>query len=133
MKYKFYINFFIHLLVLVIFSSIIIIFGNPIYGTTDDYILSSIVSGEFTGNLERQLIFIQPFIGNMMNFLQILIPVVNIYSFFLLLNVILVLTLFLSLINDLDYKTLIIYFFILTLLFWFTLKPTYTEIGRAHV
>ena len=110
MKYKFYINFFIHLLVLVIFSSIIIIFGNPIYGTTDDYILSSIVSGEFTGNLERQLIFIQPFIGNMMNFLQILIPVVNIYSFFLLLNVILVLTLFLSLINDLDYKTLIIYF-----------------------
>jgi hypothetical protein len=104
----------------------LIVFGNPTYGTTDDYILSTFVSGEYTGNLERRLIFIQPLVGFIMNIFQKLFFQINIYSLFLLLLVILVFSIYLTIITLNNKLILINYSLVICLITWFTLRPTYT-------
>ncbi|MFM7138701.1 MAG: hypothetical protein ACKOXS_00135, partial [Actinomycetes bacterium] len=67
-----------------IISLLIIIVGKPIYGTTDDNTLSGFISGSFTGEQEKRLIFIRPLMGEIFYFIQKIIPSVDIYSWFLL-------------------------------------------------
>ena len=53
---------------LVLFGSLIILFSffQPIYGTTDDYILNSWLNGSYTGQNENESIFITPIFSNLM-------------------------------------------------------------------
>ena len=54
---------------LVLFGSLIILlsFFQPIYGTTDDYILNSWLNGSYTGQNENESIFITPIFSNLMS------------------------------------------------------------------
>jgi hypothetical protein len=54
---------------LVLFGSMIILFSffQPIYGTTDDYILNSWLNGSYTGHNENESIFITPIFSNIMS------------------------------------------------------------------
>ena len=60
------------------------VFGRPVYGTTDDNILSGLVSGSYTNDNESKLIFIRPFVGLIMTFGQSILPIFQFYSLFLL-------------------------------------------------
>jgi hypothetical protein len=54
---------------LVLFGSLIVLFSffQPIYGTTDDYILNSWLNGSYTGQNENESIFITPIFSNLMS------------------------------------------------------------------
>lgn len=54
---------------LVLFGSMIVLFSffQPIYGTTDDYILNSWLNGSSTGQNENESIFITPIFSNLMS------------------------------------------------------------------
>ena len=54
---------------LIFFGSMIILFSffQPIYGTTDDYILNSWLNGSSTGQNENESIFITPIFSNLMS------------------------------------------------------------------
>jgi hypothetical protein len=72
---------------LTLFSSIFILFAffKPIYGTTDDYILNSWLSGSYTGNQENESIFITPIFSNLMSFCYELSSAISWYPLTLLL------------------------------------------------
>jgi len=119
-------------LIFVVF--LMLIFGNPIYGTTDDYILSSFIDGAYTGQSEVRSIFIEPLISLMMYFFQILFPTITIYSIFLLIILILSLSFLGSIINirnSSKYLDLIWILFSSGFVIWFTLSPTYTASSMA--
>ena len=54
---------------LIFFGSMIILFSffQPIYGTTDDYILNSWLNGSYTGQNENESIFLTPIFSNLMS------------------------------------------------------------------
>jgi len=119
-------------LIFVVF--LVLILGNPIYGTTDDYILSSFIDGNYTGNSEIRSIFIEPLISLIMYYFQILVPGVTIYSIFLLIILILSLSFLGSVINKRNsskYLDLIWLLFSSGIVIWFTLSPTYTASSMA--
>jgi hypothetical protein len=95
--------------------------------------LAGFVDGSYTGEREKRLIFIRPFIGNILHFLQGVFPGVGMYSTFLTLMVILSFSIFGTVIftaqnyrkskNIFQYSWYLVSF--VTIL-WFTLNPTYT-------
>lgn len=128
-----YSDFFTRVIFLSLASLLIIFLGWPMYGTTDDNILAGFVDGSYTGEREKRLIFIRPLIGNILYFLQGLIPGVGMYSTFLTLMVILSFSIFGTLLfsaqsahnskNLFQYSWYSVSFFAIL---WFTLTPTYT-------
>jgi len=113
---------------------IIVFFGNPSFGSTDDYLLSGFVSGEYTGDKESRLVFIQYFPSMLFHFFSILFSSYSgIYSLLLVLNVVLSLNLFFSLvlkkriITENNSEILYTYYFLtIVIISWITLSPTYT-------
>ena len=113
---------------------VIVIIGNPAFGSTDDYLLSGFVSGEYTGNKESRLVFIQYFPAMVFHLFSLLFPSYSgIYSTILVLNVLLSLNLFFGLVLKKkiisENNSEILYtFYILTIVIisWITLNPTYT-------
>ena len=109
------------------------LFGNPIYGTTDDNILSGLVSGTYTGERETRLIFIRPIIGYFMFVGQTLTPGFQFYSVFLLILIIVAISMYGNILSR-SVKSrkaqliLNLFWFILAVptVIWFTLTPTYT-------
>lgn len=77
-------NLLTRIVLLSVFNTFIILFANPIYGTTDDYILSSFVDGIYTGSFEKVSIFIEPLVSVLLFVLQNLIHGINFYSLFML-------------------------------------------------
>ena len=113
---------------------LIVFFGNPSFGSSDDYLLSGFVSGEYTGNKESRLVFIQYFPSMVFHLFSILFPFYSgMYSFLLVVNIILSLNLFFILvlkkkiISD-DNPEILYTFYILAfvVISWITLNPTYT-------
>ena len=109
------------------------VFGRPVYGTTDDNILSGLVSGSYTNDYESKLIFIQPFVGLIMTFGQSILPIFQFYSLFLLALVIVAFSVygnFLIKINERILRKNILNLFWVGIsaptIIWFTLAPTYT-------
>ena len=113
---------------------IIVLFGNPSFGSTDDYLLSGFVSGEYTGDKESRLVFIQYFPSMLFHFFSTLFPSYNgLYSLLLVLNVVLSLNLFFRLvlkkriIAENNSEILYTYYFLtIVIISWITLSPTYT-------
>ena len=109
------------------------LFGNPIYGTTDDNILSGLVSGTYTGERETRLIFIRPIIGYFMFVGQTITPGFQFYSIFLLILIIVAISMYGNILSR-SVKSrkaqliLNLFWFILAVptVIWFTLTPTYT-------
>ena len=127
-------GFYLNFILFSVISLTTIMFGEPIYGTTDDNILAGFVSGSYTGQKEFHLIFIQPIMGYILFFLQYFIDLFDIYSWTLLVFVI---TSF-SLLGNLLFKNYVIenknkhlyliWIFVSSLVIsWFTLIPTYTS------
>ena len=71
-----------------------IIFFSPRYGTPDDWILSQLVAGDYTGTSETNLIFIQPLVGFLFKISQTFSFMHNPYSIILVQIFILILSLF---------------------------------------
>ncbi len=124
---------FYRVIVLALISLNFALFGKPIYGTTDDNILSGLVSGTFTGERETRLIFIRPIIGYFMFVGQTITPGFQFYSIFLLILIILVISMYGNILSKsvkLKESQLIVNLFWLILaiptVIWFTLTPTYT-------
>jgi K+-sensing histidine kinase KdpD len=63
----------------------LVIFAKPIYGTTDDYILNSWLNGSYTGNHEKESIFITSIFSNLISSIYNFYPNVSWYPIFLLL------------------------------------------------
>ena len=110
--------------------------GNPIYGTTDDNILAGFVDGSYTGEREKRLIFIRPFVGQILNILQILMPHLGVYSLFLLFLLIVSLSIFGTTVfwsDEIQHfqKISQISWVILSTptIIWFSLAPTYTAVS----
>lgn len=109
-------------------------FGNPSFGSSDDYLLSGLVTGEYTGNKELRLVFIQYFPSIVFHLFSSIFPSYSgIYSFLLVINIILSLSLFFSLmlknkiINDNNSEILYTYYvFSIVIIGWITLNPTFT-------
>ena len=72
---------------IILLGSIFILFAffNPIYGTTDDYILNSWLNGSYTGQIENESIFITPIFSNLMSICYELSTAISWYSLTLLL------------------------------------------------
>ena len=113
---------------------LILFFGNPSFGSTDDYLLSGFISGEYTGKKESRLVFIQYFPSMIFHLFSILFPSYSgIYSFLLVINIILSLNLFFNLVLK---KKIIIennseilytyYILAVVIISWMSLSPTYT-------
>lgn len=123
-------NFIFYFLFFSFISLIGIFIGQPIYGTTDDNTLSGFVSGGFTGEPEKRLIFIRPLMGEFFFIFQKLIPNVEIYSWILLILVIFSSSIFGTI---LSYKShskiinLLWMMFIVPFIVWFILTPNYTS------
>ena len=118
---------------LTILAFISIIFGRPVYGTTDDNILSGLVSGSYTNENESKLIFIRPFVGFVMAFGQKIFPIFQFYSVFLLAVVIVTFSLFGNILIKrsevkFNYNILNLFWIGISapIIIWFTLAPTYT-------
>ena len=109
------------------------VFGRPVYGTTDDNILSGLVSGSYTNDNESKLIFIRPFVGLIMTFGQSILPIFQFYSLFLLALVIVAFSIYGNILikrNERIFRENRLNLFwvgisALTII-WFTLAPTYT-------
>jgi len=113
-----------------IISILIIIVGKPIYGTTDDNTLSGFISGSFTGEQEKRLIFIRPLMGEIFYYIQKIIPSVDIYSSILLILVIFSSSLISVLLTAKNITVKINFLFMILIfpfIFWFTLLPNYTS------
>ena len=128
------IDFLLRFFFLSILATVTAVFGNPVFGTTDDNILAGFVDGSYTGERESKLIFIRPLIGFILYSTQGLILNLGVYSLFLVLNLILSLANFGAIIriyskNDVSRKVLDTSWLALSILIttWFTLGPTYTS------
>ena len=122
-------NLVIRIVFLIFVAALTITLGSPIYGTTDDYILSSFIDGNYTGQSEIRSIFIEPLISLIMYFFQILFPAITIYSIFLSIILIFSLAIFWTILNKLNvskYLEIIWILFSSGIIVWFTLSPTYT-------
>ena len=121
------------LFTLITFAAIIF-FGNPSFGTSDDYLLSGFVSGEYTGNKESRLVFIQYFPSMVFHLFSTIFPWYSgIYSLLLVLNVVLSLNLFFGIVLKkkiiAEHNSEILYTYYLLaiiILSFITLSPTYT-------
>ena len=116
-----------------ILALISIIFGRPVYGTTDDNILSGLVSGSYTNENESKLIFIRPFVGFVMAFGQKIFPIFQFYSVFILALVIVTFSIFGNILikrSRVKFSDNILNLFWIGIsaptIIWFTLAPTYT-------
>jgi hypothetical protein len=128
------IDFLLRFFFLSILATVTAVFGNPVFGTTDDNILAGFVDGSYTGERESKLIFIRPLLGFILYSTQGLILNLGVYSLFLVLNLILSLANFGAIIriyskNDVSRKVLDTSWLALSILIttWFTLGPTYTS------
>jgi hypothetical protein len=106
--------------------------GNPIYGTTDDYILSSFISGTYTGEKEKTLIFIEPLVSIFLHTFQTFFPQINIYSVFMSSILIITFTVMGIIVSYNKYQNKkSLYFLYLTFstfsALWFFFGPTYTS------
>ena len=72
-------------IVFVFLTLFIILFANPIYGTTDDYILNSWLNGSYTGLNESESIFITSIFSNLISSIYSLYPNISWYPIVLLL------------------------------------------------
>jgi hypothetical protein len=124
------IDFLLRFFFLSILATVTAVFGNPVFGTTDDNILAGFVDGSYTGERESKLIFIRPLIGFILYSTQGLILNLGVYSLFLILS----LANFGAIIriyskNDVSRKVLDTSWLALSILIttWFTLGPTYTS------
>ena len=127
---SFLLSFLFRFFYLVFISLLVISLGSPIYGTTDDYILSSFIEGSFTGDSEKISIFIEPLISFLIYYMQILLPILNLYSLFLLLILLLSLSIFGVLIDHLNSSMSLSAIWVILasgLTIWFVLNPTYTS------
>jgi hypothetical protein len=123
----------IRILFLSILAFISIIFGRPVYGTTDDNILSGLVSGSYTNESESKLIFIRPFVGFVMEFGQKIFPSFQFYSIFLLALVIVTFSIYGNILikrSKVEFRNNILNLFWVGIsaptIIWFALAPTYT-------
>lgn len=128
------IDFTVRFIALSIFATVVAIFGKPVFGTTDDYILAGFVDGSYTGERESKLIFIRPLIGTTLNLFQVAFPNLGVYSLFLLALLIASLSNFGTLISiqskDLPSKKIFDNLWLvisIPIIAWFTLGPTYTS------
>lgn len=128
------IDFLLRFFFLAIIATLTAIFGHPVFGTTDDNILAGFVDGSYTGERESKLIFIRPLIGFILYISQGLLPILGVYSLFLLIILILSLANFGTIIrinskSDVLRKVLDISWLILSIQIttWFILRPTYTS------
>ena len=104
-----------------------------VYGTNDDAIISSIASGQLTGNPDPHWIFVQPIISVPLSWVQPLTNNYNLYSIFLLISITLSFSVILGIIsiNASNKKTLLNFILwglsALTFVTWFSISPTYTS------
>jgi len=131
-----YYDFFIRITYLTVISLLVITIGNPLFGTVDDNILAGFVDGSYTGEREKRLIFIRPFVGQILNILQILMPHLGVYSLFLLILLIVSFSVFGTAVfwrdeNKHFQKISQISWVILSTptVIWFSLAPTYTAVS----
>lgn len=122
-----------HLVVLGFLLFILMFFLTPIYGTTDDFILDSWLNGTYTGDFERDSIFISSYASNFFSLLYTLNNVVPWYSLILLiLNYISVIYI-ITQIKKNENISVSNYFILLTLIFffliWSYIRITYTATG----
>ena len=122
-----------HLVVLGFLLFILMFFLTPIYGTTDDFILDSWLNGTYTGDFERDSIFISSYASNFFSFLYTLNNVIPWYSVILLiLNYISVIYI-ITQIKKNENISVSNYFILLTLIFffliWSYIRITYTATG----
>jgi uncharacterized protein with PQ loop repeat len=108
-------------------------FLTPIYGTTDDFILDSWLNGTYTGDFERDSIFISSYASNFFSLLYTLNNVIPWYSVILLiLNYISVIYI-ITQIKKNENISVSNYFILLTLIFffliWSYIRITYTATG----
>ena len=103
------------------------------YGTTDDNILSGLVSGSYTNENESKLIFIRPFVGFVMAFGQKVFPTFQFYSVFLLALVIVAFSIYGNILikrSKVEFRNNVLNLFWVGIsaptTIWFTLAPTYT-------
>ena len=103
---------------------------SAIYGTNDDSLMSSISSGNVTGQMDEHLIFIEPIFSIIIKYLEIILSNYSGYSFFL---VFIATSSFVSVLTTMILlKKINIYFFVLylfafvSLVSWFVINPTYT-------
>ena len=72
--------------ILFIFLTLFLIkFANPIYGTTDDYILNSWLNGTYTGIYEKESIFITSIFSHLISYIYSFYPSISWYPIVLLL------------------------------------------------
>ena len=109
------------------------IFGRPVYGTTDDNILSGLVSGTYTNENESRLIFIRPVVGFLMGFGQKIFPIFQFYSVFLLVLVIVTFSIYGNILikkSQVKFRSNVLNLFWVGIsaptTIWFALAPTYT-------
>lgn len=116
---------------------ILAIWGNPSFGTSDDYILSGFFSGEYTGEKEFRVVFIQ-IISSFFIFIfsTIFSSWSGVYSTVLVLNAVIALNVFYNyVIREKLFKyrhfnvLLSWYLFSMIIINWITLSPTYTGSG----
>ena len=129
-------DFLIRFLSLTLLSGITVLIGHPIYGTTDDSILAGFVDGSYTGEREKNLIFIRPIIGYILNPIQNIFPSYGVYAIFLLLILITSFSIFGTVVNGRIHQkhtalsSEVLWIIISsTTTVWFTLNPTYTAVS----
>ena len=103
---------------------------SAIYGTNDDSLLASIVAGQLTGQINPRLIFIQPIISYPIAWLEVILPTLSGYSFFLIFCTTLSFSSVVA-VFKIDRKLTTINIVIWTILStvfqsWFAINPTYT-------
>ena len=103
---------------------------SAIYGTNDDSLMSSISSGNLTGNYDNHLIFIEPIFSIVIKYLEILLPNYSGYSLFLIFvttsSFVSILTTFIVL-KKINIFFLIFYIIsFISLQSWYAINPTYT-------
>ena len=108
----------------------VLLLANPIYGTTDDYIIDTWLNGYYTGNFEREAIFVTSLFSKLISSLYANGPTIAWYGLFLLLVTITsVATISHIIINSAKISRQLKSMFLL-ILFWFTvwsyLGITYT-------
>ena len=117
-------------LILLSISLLIILFGNPVFGTTDDRILSSFIDGTYTGSPEKISVFVQPFVSIILSSVQEFIPKFSIFSYFLLLSLLVSVSIHGAVTSTIHKsKTLELFWYLncIAIVIWFVLRPTYTS------
>ena len=129
-------DFFTRFFYLLVIAIVTILIGNPHYGTTDDNILAGFVDGSYTGEREKRLIFIRPFVGMVLNTLQNTFPSLGVYSIFMLLLLIVSFSIFGNSISEKNknrsyFRATQLAWIILATptVGWFSLSPTYTSVS----